>query len=209
MRIGGFNPSFIYFLRKCCHFPNVNWNTKKLNNAPLTHNRINLVRISSKCTSSYCEVQEPSTNKTNFILMQLHTLVAYDFMYWWEIALYIMCFTNGIVAQISIQLPNLAQYNAIIISFHCFYLKEALEKVILTDYSSSSRRNICNEDVFRLYHFRKPNNDMMRLMQFKSATFQLIEIAFELLEYASLLIFKRHTYILQCQLHDKLSIIQH
>ena len=103
--------------------------------------------------------------------MQLHTLVAYDFMYWWEIALYIMCFTNGIVVQISIQLPNLAQYNAIIISFYCFYLKEALEKVILTDYSSSGRRNICNEDVFPLYHFRKPNDDMMRLIQFKSATF--------------------------------------
>ena len=155
----------------------------------LTYNRINLVRISSKCTSSYCEVQEPSTNKTNFILMQLHTLVPYDFMHWWEIALYIVCFS---CVQISIQLANLAQYNAIIISFYCFYLKEALEKVILTDYSSSGRRNICNEDVFRLYHFRKPNDDMMRLIQFKSATFQLIEIAFELFEYVSLLILKRH-----------------
>ena len=164
----------------------------------LTYNRINLVRISSKCTSSYCKVQEPSTNKTNFILMQLHTLVAYDFMYWWEIALYIMCFTNGIVVQISIQLANLAQYNAIIISFYCFYLKEALEKVILTDYSSSGRRNICNEDVFRLYHFRKPNNDMMRLMQFKSATFQLIEIAFELFEYVILLITRFISKLLHC-----------
>ena len=160
----------------------------------LTYNRINLVRNSSKCTSSYCEVQELSTNETNFILMQVHTLVAYDFMYWWEIALYIMCFTNGIAVQISIQLANLAQYNAIIISFYCFYLKEALEKVILTDYSSSGRRNICNEDVFCLYHFRKPNDDMMRLIPSKSATFQLIEIASELFEYVSLLILKRIEY---------------
>ena len=128
--------------------------------------------------------------------MQVHTLVAYDFMYWWEIALYIMCFTNGIAVQISIQLANLAQYNAIIISFYCFYLKEALEKVILTDCSSSDRRNICSEDVFHLYHFRKPNDDMTMLIQFKSAIFQLIEISFELFENVSRLILKCHTMAL-------------